>query len=210
MKHVLIALVCLFGCKKAQEPTPAPGPGSAVVVVVADAAPAPDAPVADPDEIFVLAKHTPQKPTDPVKVRFSKFKVVKAHFDPEKLDGGTASIEIDLASLESGSGERDHHLQSESYLDVGKFATLTVDVDNVEKGADMTFKADATVKLHGVTKKYPIEFDVLSHNGGTYRIQGSHEFSRLDFGVGTDPKKDKEQQVDTALTIRWRLTIANT
>src|SRR6266545_6906989 len=42
-----------------------------------------ETPAADPnaDYIEVIAHHEPGKPTDPVKLRFEKFKVVKASFD---------------------------------------------------------------------------------------------------------------------------------
>ena len=75
------------------------------------------------DRIVVLGRHRPAKPTDPVSVRFDKFRVVKATFDPKKIEGGTATIELDLASLRTGSGERDEDLESPTYIDVAKFAT---------------------------------------------------------------------------------------
>src|SRR5215207_3005272 len=51
------------------------------------------------DFISVLAEHAEKKPTDPVEVSFDKFAVKKATFDPKKVEGGTATIEVDLASL---------------------------------------------------------------------------------------------------------------
>jgi polyisoprenoid-binding protein YceI len=159
------------------------------------------------DHIVVLGRHRPAKPTDPVSVRFDKFRVVKASFDPEKIEGGTATIELDLASLRTGSGERDEDLKSPTYIDVGKFATVTIEIANVKKKADMTFTADATVKLRGVTKKYPVTFDVIEQRDDSIRIKGEHTFSRLDFTIGTDPAKDAQQQVDTELTIQMVVTL---
>jgi len=135
------------------------------------------------DHIVVLGRHRPAKPTDPVSVRFDKFRVVKASFDPKKIEGGTATIELDLASLRTGSGERDDDLKSE------------------------TFTADATVKLRGITKKYPVTFDVIEQKPDSIRIKGEHTFSRLDFTIGTDPAKDTQQQVDTELTIQMVVTL---
>ena len=56
---------------------------------------------ADADSIVVLAKHTDPKPNDPVAVKFEKFKVTKATFDPKKIEGGKATIEIDATSLKT-------------------------------------------------------------------------------------------------------------
>ncbi|MEO6777267.1 MAG: YceI family protein [Kofleriaceae bacterium] len=166
--------------------------------------------VAGPDHITVLARHVPKKPTDPVQVKFDKFRVVKASFDPSNLTGGTATIEIDLSSLATGSGERDDDLKSPKFIDVGKFATVTIEITHVKKKVDKTFDADATVELRGVTKTYPVTFEVIEQQANQIRIKGEHTFSRLDFSVGTDPANDPKQQVDPELTIQMVVTLANT
>jgi polyisoprenoid-binding protein YceI len=164
----------------------------------------------EPDHIVVLAHHKPSKPTDPVVVRFDTFKVVKASFDPKTIEGGTATVEIDLASLHSGSGERDDDLKSANFIDVDKFATVTIDVANVKNKQGKTFTADATVALRGVTRTYPVTFDVIEQAADHIRIKGEQAFSRLDFSVGTDPASDPRQQVDTGLTIEMVLTLSKT
>jgi polyisoprenoid-binding protein YceI len=159
------------------------------------------------DHVTVLGRHRPAKPTDPVSVRFDKFRVVNASFDPSNLEGGTATIEIDLASLTSGSGERDDDLKSPTYIDVAKFTTATIEIAHVKHKVDKTFTADATVKLRGATKIYPVTFDVTEQTADSVRIKGERTFSRLDFSIGTDPVKDPQQQVDTELTIQLLLTL---
>ena len=160
------------------------------------------------DHIVVLAKHMPPKPTDPVVVHFDHFKVVRASFDPRNIEGGTATIEIDLTSLHTDNQERDGDLKSAAFIDVATFATVTIDIANVKHARGTSFTADATVKLRGVTKTYPVTFDVLEQQGDQIRIKGEHTFSRLDFAVGTDPASDPKQQVDTELTIQMVLTLA--
>ena len=58
-----------------------------------------------------------------------------------------------------------------------------------------------------MTKTYPVTFEVLATTADTVRIKGEHAFSRLDFALGTDPDKDPEQRIDTALTIQLVLTL---
>lgn len=176
--------------------------GSAFADEAAAAAPA--------DSIVVLAKHTPDKPTDPVQVRFEKFKVVKATFDPKKVEGGKATIEIDATSLKSGDDKRDAHLNTPDFLDTAKFAKITVDIDKVKKKADKTFTAEATVKFHDVTKKIPVTFDVVETKADSIRIKGESTFSRLDFKVGKDPKEPKAAPVQTDVTIQLQLTLKKT
>jgi polyisoprenoid-binding protein YceI len=162
------------------------------------------------DSIVVLAKHSPGKPTDPVQVRFEKFKVTKATFDPKKIEGGKATLEIDATSLKTGVDDRDKHLNTPDFLDTAKFPKITVDIDKVKKKADKTYTAEATVKFRDVTKQYPVTFDVLETKADSIRIKGQTDFSRLDFKIGKDPKEPKSAPVDTGVTIQVQLTLKKT
>lgn len=170
------------------------------------------APAADPnaDSIVVLAKHTPAKDGDPVKVVFSSFKITKADFDPKKIEGGKATLEIDPSSLSSGSDKRDAHLKTPDFLDTAKFPTIVVNIDHVKKKADKTYSAEATVKLHDVTKKLPITFDVVDQTADSIRIKSEVPFSRLDFKVGKDPKEPKAAPVETGVVLQAQLTLKKT
>lgn len=204
---VLLAALLVPACTKHEDPPPPPRPQP--VMVAADAAAAPARPVPDEqaDHIVVLAHHRQRKPTDPVRLSFEKFRVVKADFDPQKLEGGTASLAIDLASFHTDSDERDEDLRSPAYLDVGAFATATVDIGNVKHAADAHYTADAKVTAHGVTQTYPVAFDVLATTADSVRIRGEHAFTRLDFGIGRDPQAAPDEQVATDVVIQVQLTI---
>ena len=165
----------------------------------------------EPDSIVVLAKHTEAKPDDPVQVRFEKFKVTKASFDPKKIEGGKATIEIDATSLKTGADKRDAHLNTPDFLDTAKNPTITVDIDKVKKKADKTVTAEATVKFRGVTKKYPVTFDVVNTTADSISIKSEVAFTRLDFKVGTPDSKDaKVAPVQNGLVIKMALTLKKT
>jgi len=206
----------LTACKKKEEAAPpvaaepaAPAqaepttPPAAEPPKAAEPAPAAQAPAVEADYIQVLATHAEPKPTDPVVVSFEKFSVVKADFDPAKVEGGKAEIEIDLTSLKTDSPKRDAHLGSPDYIDSAKFAKATVKIDNVKKSGEKTFTADATVSLHGVEKKYPVTFEVVETLPDGIRVKGEHKFQRLDFKVG----KAKDDSVASDLTIKLQLTL---
>ena len=164
----------------------------------------------EPDSIVVLAKHTEAKPTDPVRVQFTSFKVTKASFDPKKIEGGKATIEIDATSLKTDSEKRDKHLNTPDFLDTSKFPKITVDIDKVKKKADKTFTAEATVRFRDITKKYPVTFDVVGQTADSIRIKSEVKFSRLDFKVGKDSKDPKEAIVQNDLVIQMALTLKKT
>jgi polyisoprenoid-binding protein YceI len=164
----------------------------------------------EPDSIVVLARHTQAKPDDPVRVQFTSFKVVKASFDPKKIEGGKATIEIDATSLKTGADKRDAHLKTPDFLDTGKFPKITVEVDKVKKKADKTFTAEATVKFRDVTKKYPVTFDVVDQTADGIRIKSEVPFSRLDFKVGADSKDPKVAPAQSELVMQVALTLKKT
>ena len=96
-----------------------------------------------------------------------------------------------------------------SYLDVGKFATATIDIDNVKHKDGATYTADA--KVPHTARRRPIQSrSTYRHQGRQHPHQGSAAFTRLDFGVGTDPAKNPEEQVGTDLTIEMVLTLKKT
>ena len=164
----------------------------------------------EPDSIVVLAKHTQAKPDDPVKVQFTQFKVTKATFDPKKIEGGKATIEIDATSLKTGADKRDAHLKTPDFLDTTKFPKITVDVDKVKKKADKTFTAEATVKFRDVTKSYPVTFDVVGQTADSIRIKSEVKFSRLDFKVGAESTDPKVAPAQPELVMVVALTLKKT
>jgi len=166
------------------------------------------APAATDDSFVIEAVHAEKKPDDPVAVRFSGVKVVKADFDPANLEGGVATIEVDLTSLSSGSDKRDAHLATADYIDTAKFATLTIDIANVKKKDDKTFSADAKVKLRDIEKTYPVTFEVVDAKDDWIKVKGEHTFPRLDFKVGQEP--NPKEGVGTDLTAKLNLTLKKT
>jgi polyisoprenoid-binding protein YceI len=201
---VVSTALALAGCQKRADTRAAASAGSAATT--------PPPATSDADHIEVLARHRPiagkeDLDSDPVVIRFERFAVTKARFDPEHLEGGTATIELDLTSIKSGSEERDGDLKAPEFLDAASFATATIDVANVKKHTDITYTADATVACRGITKTYPLTFEALATTADSVRIKGELAFSRLDFAIGIDPAKDPTERVDTPLTIRWLLTV---
>ncbi len=197
-------------------PDPAQGSGQAMAGSAQQGSAAAATPTPTEDEnadwIKVFATHVEANPADPVEVKFEKFKVTKASFDPKKIEGGTATIEIDVASLKTSDPKRDEHLATPDYLDVKKYTTATVDIVNVKKKDDKNYTADAKVKFHGVEKKFPVAFEVVEAKDDWIRVKGEHKFKRLDFKVGKKPGKDKTKEDGVAddLTVKLQLTLKKT
>lgn len=222
-KYLVLATVLAVSpaCKKKEEPAPRPavteGSGSAAGSAATGSAAgsatagsaAAEVPDANADSISVFATHAKPKPDDPVEVKFTKFSVTNAKFDPKNLEGGTATVELDLASLSSGSAKRDGHLSSPDYIDLSKFTTATIDIANVKKKDDQSYAADAKVKFRDIEKTYPVTFQVLeTKDDGTVRIGAEQAFTRADFKLGKDTT-DETESVAGPLTIKLQLTLKN-
>ncbi len=207
------ALAATPACKKKDEPKPATTEvGSADTTgsaAAAEGSAATATPDANTDFISVFAEHAEKKPDDPVEVKFESFSVKKATFDPQNIEGGTATIEVDLASLKTGSAKRDKHLSTVDYIDTSKFTTMTIDVGNVKKQQGNTYSADAKVALRGVDKTYPVTFEVVEAKDDWIRVKGEHTFPRLDFKVGKE-ETGPDESVAHDLTVKLQLTLKKT
>jgi polyisoprenoid-binding protein YceI len=161
------------------------------------------------DYMMVYASHAEPKPTDPVSLRFQKIKVTKVKFaKPVKdgVEGASAEFEVDLSSLKSDSAKRDAHIKSPDYLDVAKFATATVTVENPRHTGEGNYRAPAKVKFHGKTYEWDVTFKVVETLPDGVRIRGEHKFTRKDVGIG----KEGDDPVGQDLLVRLQLTLRKT
>lgn len=192
----------------------AAGEGDKAAQADGDKAPAGDEAAAQADDdaghIKVYARHVPSPETDPVEIAIQKFTVVSAELDPANLEGATAELELDLSSIDSGVEKRNMHLQTPDYLDVAKFGNAKVKIGEVEKGeGENVYSAQAEVAAHGVTKAFPVSFEVIETTEDSVRVKAEHTFSRLDFGIGKEPDGENEK-VAKDLTVEMELTLKNT
>jgi polyisoprenoid-binding protein YceI len=108
-------------------------------------------------------------------------------------DVAESSVEatVDLASVDTGSDDRDAHLRSADFLDVERFPTLGYRSTAVRPEGD-AFVVDGELTLHGVTRPVSLALEVngfLSESPfGDSRVgfSATAEISRKDFGIAFD------------------------
>lgn len=101
----------------------------------------------------------------------------------DQLEDSTVSATVQLASVSTGSEDRDGHLKSADFFDVENNPTMTFTSTKVTPD---TLEGDLTIK--GVTKPvtFDLEFDGVSADpwGGTRAgFEATTEINRKDFGL---------------------------
>lgn len=98
-----------------------------------------------------------------------------------------ASVEVELASVNTSSPDRDAHLRSADFFDTDNNKLMTFTSTGVSvKGDDITLTGDLTIK--GVTQPVTVELEaegVATDPFGNVRagFSGEAEISRKDFGL---------------------------
>jgi len=120
-----------------------------------------------------------------VRGKFTKFagEIVTA----ENLLDSSVSAEIDLASIDTGSDQRDGHLRSPDFFDTDNHPQMTYRSTGLRAdGGDYVLEGELTLK--GVTRSVPLKLEVNGFGpdayGGTRAgFTATGQINRADFGV---------------------------
>lgn len=124
------------------------------------------------------------------------------YFDPALLDKSKVKIEIDIASIKTGSEDRDSQARSEDWFNVTTYPKAVFEAAEFTTGDRVnSYEARGTLSLRGVTMPIILPFTlVISDNDQGQRVANMSallDLNRLDFGVGqgqwqkTDAISDK-------------------
>lgn len=133
--------------------------------------------------------------------KFETWKFTEITIPGDDLTQGTATFEVDLASVWETSSKLADHLRTADFFDVAQFTTATVKIHGISKTGDNTYDATATVTFHGHTNDVPVSFEVTGTE--PLRIQGTATLQRTAFGIGGpyDPSNDRSIVDDVAITL---------
>lgn len=87
-----------------------------------------------------------------VKGSFNEFSAVITA-DPQDLTTASIQFNIELASVDTRSEDRDNHLRSADFFEVEKYPTMTFTSTNIEKVDEDEYKVTGDLSLHGVTRQ---------------------------------------------------------
>ena len=118
-------------------------------------------------------------------------------FDPAKKTG-SATLTVDLASIETGISVRDDHMRSEGWLNTAKFPEAKLVTTKVKHLKGDEYEVTGNLTLHGVTKtvktkakvRYMAESDLTKSKGfkgDILNFQGKVNIKLADYGISIMP-----------------------
>lgn len=112
-----------------------------------------------------------------VKGSFSQFDAT-IEADPADLTTADISFSVDLASVDTKSGDRDAHLRSADFFDVENYPQLTFKATKIVKTGEGEYDVTGDLTLRGVTR--PETFQV------TYEGSGKDPWGNTKAGFSVD------------------------
>ncbi|MFF0084400.1 YceI family protein [Streptomyces canus] len=122
-----------------------------------------------------------------VKGKFDEFSG-SLHLDGSNPSASTASIDVKMDSIDTGSEDRDGHLKSADFFKIEEFPTMTFRSTKAEALGDEDYRITGDLTILGTTK--PLTID-LEFNGaakdpfGNERVgfEGKAEIKRSEWGL---------------------------
>jgi polyisoprenoid-binding protein YceI len=132
----------------------------------------------------------------PVTGSFQNYEI-DLDFDPAYPENSSVTVEIEVASVDTGIEKRDNHLRTADWFEVEKFPYLTFESSSVKRISQTEFLAKGTLSIKGVEKEIELPITLLGVKdipeqmrgmlGGVSQVASFEtglELDRRDFGVG--------------------------
>ena len=138
----------------------------------------------------------------PVEGRFDRF-AVQIHFDPKKPSASRAQIEVDLASVSTGSADADSEVKKKAWFNLAAFPTAKFVSTGVKSVGGERFEAQGKLTIKGVTRDVVAPFTVKSAGASTV-FEGAFTLMRLQFDIGEGAWSDTDTVADE-VQVRFRI-----
>lgn len=114
--------------------------------------------------------------------QFKKF-TAQININTAKLQNAKASFEIDLTSIDTGSGSADDEVQGKDWFNTKLYPKATFISNEIKSTGANQFEVTGTLSIKGQNKqlKFPIKF---TQQGGHAIFSGTFIIRRADFLIG--------------------------
>jgi polyisoprenoid-binding protein YceI len=115
---------------------------------------------------------------------FEKWNAALTFSSPD-VSSGSLDIEIQAASVNSGSGMKDDKLKSKDFFDVSENPLITFKSSSIVQTGPTTFNVPGTFTIRGVSKPEILTLTVSGAGTGSGDIKGTMAFDRKEFGMNS-------------------------
>ncbi len=114
-----------------------------------------------------------------------KFDQWKATLTMTSPDVTTAALDIEVqaASVNTGSGMKNGKLKSKDFFDVDQNPLITFKSDHGVQTGPNTFDVPGTFTIRGVSKPQTLQLTLSGKGTGSGEVKGSMYFDRKDYGI---------------------------
>jgi polyisoprenoid-binding protein YceI len=98
---------------------------------------------------------------------------------------GVLDVEIQAASVDTGSGMKDRTLKGSDFFDVANNPLITFKTTKISQTGPNTFELDGNFTIRGVTRAEQLTLTVSGVGTGSGTINGTLYFDRKDYGMNS-------------------------
>ena len=106
-------------------------------------------------------------------------------FTSTDVTTGVLDVEIQAASVDTGSGMKDSKLKSSDFFDVANNPLITFKSTKISQTGPNTFELDGNFTIRGVTRAEQLTLTVSGKGTGSGQISGTLYFDRKDYGMNS-------------------------
>jgi polyisoprenoid-binding protein YceI len=105
-------------------------------------------------------------------------------FSSAEITSGALDIEMQSATVTTGSGMKDKTLKGKNFFDVDQNPTITFKSTKIERTGPATFEISGTFTIRGVSENETLKMTVhATHGTELERIKGTMVFDRKHYGM---------------------------
>ena len=94
-------------------------------------------------------------------------------------------VEIQAASVDTGSGLKNGKLKGPDFFDVDQNPLITFKSTKITQTGPTTFELDGNFTIRGVTRSEQLTLEISGKGTGSGRISGTLYFDRKDYGMNS-------------------------
>lgn len=143
----------------------------------------------------------------PVDGAFRKF-TAQITIDPAKPENGRAQIEIDLASIDTGSAEANEEVTGKNWFNVREFPKGTFISASVKPLGNGRFETSGKMSIKGKTLEVRAPFSIKQEKD-ILILDGSFPLKRLDYAIGTGIWSDTTVVADE-VQVKFHFVLSST